>query len=70
MTKIKRTLIFSAAIALASAIASYFIVRDLGDDSAFLKEHFKLLWFSSFPRKSPEHKRVSEITLPKLQEVA
>lgn len=48
MTKIKRTLIFSFLLAAVSAVASFFIVKDLGEDSALLKEHFKLLWFSSF----------------------
>lgn len=48
MTKIKRTLIFSAGIALASAVASFFIVKDLGESSPLLKEHFQLLWYSSF----------------------
>ena len=48
MTKLQRTLIFSAAIAVISAIASYFIVKDLGESSELLREHFKLLWLSSF----------------------
>lgn len=48
MTKIKRTFIYSAGIAAASALSSYFIVRDLGKDSELLNEHFMLLWFSSF----------------------
>ncbi len=48
MTKIKRTLLFALALALISAAASFFIVKDLGQSSALLKEHFMLLWLSSF----------------------
>ena len=48
MTKIKRTLLYSSAIAVVSAIASFFIVKDLGSSSALLEEHFMLLWLSSF----------------------
>ena len=48
MTKLQRTLIFSTAIGIISAIASYFIVKDLGESSELLREHFTLLWLSSF----------------------
>ncbi len=48
MTKIKRTLLFAFGIALISTVASFFIVKDLGEASILLKDKFMLLWLSSF----------------------
>lgn len=48
MTKTKRTFLFALGIALISAVASFFIVKNLGESSALLEEHFMLLWLSSF----------------------
>lgn len=48
MTKIKRTLLFASGIMLISAFASLFIIMDITESSAQLRDNSPVLWASSF----------------------
>ena len=48
MTKIKRTLLFAAGIVVISSVTALFVIMDITESSALLRDNFRIIWASSF----------------------